>query len=211
MRRFVNSSTALRVGRNPIVSDASFDLAQELRRKSLHLAMVIAPLGLLVFPSFWDMVIYLGTAVALLLDTLRLRVPIIGSLFLRHLGSFARVHEGGHLLGVTWFLVACSLCVLIFPPRIATTALLFVVIGDAAAALVGKGWGRPRWWGKSLEGGLACFASCGLVGILVLDEVVVVLLGAAVATVVEILPLPIDDNLRVPLLSGAAMAAWAML
>ncbi len=65
-----------------------------------------------------------------------------------------------------------------------------------------------RVGGKSLEGSLACFLACWLAGTLFLAppfgsrEVVV---GALVATVAEALPLPVNDNLWLPLLPGLAL------
>lgn len=188
-------------------AESDFSIRQELRRKSLHLAMGIAPVGLLVLPPWWVTVIYAGTALALILDSLRLHWEAAGRLFHRHLGQFARAHEHTGYLGVTWFLISCTACVILFDERVAATALLFVVIGDAAAAIVGKGWGTPRWWGKSLEGALACFVSCAVVGVVLLESWPATLAGSAVAAVIELVPIPVDDNLRVPICSAAAMGA----
>ncbi len=189
-----------------MATESDFGVGQELRRKSLHLAMIVVPLGVVVLPSRWPGVIYSGTAVALVLDALRLRNATFQRHFDHLLGRFARVHERRGLLGVTWFLVASTLSLALFSPDIAVAALLFVVVGDAAAALVGRRWGRWRWRGKSLEGSIACFLSCLAAAGWWIDDPRMLLVGALTATVVEFLPIPLDDNLRVPLSSALAMS-----
>jgi dolichol kinase len=60
--------------------------------------------------------------------------------------------------------------------------------------------------GKTLEGSAACFAVCyGMT--LFLPEVPfpVGLVGALVATIFELLPIPLDDNFRIPLSAGFTM------
>ena len=86
-------------------------------------------------------------------------------------------------------------------------------IGDGAAAVVGRRYGRTRYpfSPKSVEGSAAFFVTAflaaipfGLVGVepLGLGTLAV---GAFTAAVVEALPVDINDNLRVPLVAGAAM------
>ena len=70
---------------------------------------------------------------------------------------------------------------------------------------MGKAWGRIKLIGdKSLEGSAACFIVCAVISVFWIDPVVG-LTGAFVATLAELLPLRIDDNLTVPLISGAVM------
>ena len=74
------------------------------------------------------------------------------------------------------------------------------------AALVGRAIGRVRIFGKTLEGSLACLVSCLIIGWLIPEltwQMTVV--GALMATLIELLPIPLDDNLRIPLAAGFAM------
>jgi dolichol kinase len=72
--------------------------------------------------------------------------------------------------------------------------------------VVGKAVGQVRVFGKTLEGAAACFVSCCAVGALIPGiSLRTVVAGAAVATLVEMLPIPVDDNFRIPLISGAVM------
>jgi dolichol kinase len=125
--------------------------------------------------------------------------------FLRLFRSVIRPHEEEHLLGSTHYMIAALLSVVVFDQRVAIASLGFLVLGDAAAAIIGKRFGRPRYWGKSLHGSLACFVVCLATGILVLGEPGLALIGATAATLAEALPSPLDDNMRVPIFSGIAM------
>jgi len=96
-------------------------------------------------------------------------------------------------------------------------ALSLLIIGDAAAALVGKAIGRRRIGEKTLEGALGCFALCLLLSLRVfpyLPELTLVwgnihLLQAvflsALVAVLELFPfragkIVLNDNLYVPVI-----------
>ena len=81
-----------------------------------------------------------------------------------------------------------------------------MTLGDTAAALVGMQIGRIRIWEKTLEGTLAGLAVCLLVGWFFKDVSWGVSVGGAVtAMLVELLPIEIDDNIRVPVAAGLIM------
>jgi glycerol-3-phosphate acyltransferase PlsY len=102
-------------------------------------------------------------------------------------------------------MIAALISVLVFDKMIAVSALSFLVIGDTAAAVVGKRFGKKLFWGKSLAGSFACFVCCLLIGYALLTNEWVILAGALTATIVEALPVPMDDNMRVPIASGLIM------
>lgn len=92
----------------------------------------------------------------------------------------------------------------------ALPALLFVAVGDPAAALVGTRFPGPRFWGKSPSGGVA-FVAAALAVWAVLCAFGfgqwswAIIVGAVGAALVELAPLLVDDNLTVPLIAGAVM------
>jgi len=128
-----------------------------------------------------------------------------------HLRVILKEEERFRPIGTTYFLIASLAAFLFFDKYVAITSLLFVSIGDLVATVIGEEYGRQVLFNnKTLEGSLACLASCLLVGMLLsrispsmAPEVAMV--GAVSATIVELLPIPIDDNLTVPLISGGIM------
>ena len=86
--------------------------------------------------------------------------------------------------------------------------MAFIFVGDAMAAIIGRRFGRPRVFGKSIEGSLACFLSCVAVAWIYPGDLFtwrMILGGAAVATIFELVPIPLDDNMRISLSAGFAM------
>ena len=91
-------------------------------------------------------------------------------------------------------------------------ALGFIILGDIAAALVGRRYGKIKFGDKTLEGSLTFFGVCILVALLVPDlPFVIGIIGALIATIIEAMTLPVDDNLIVPMISGLAMHILAVI
>lgn len=118
-----------------------------------------------------------------------------------------RVRELRGVSGFTYLVSGTFICVLFFDRPVALAAIFFFIVGDGLAALVGRVWGRtPLMAQKTLEGSLACFCSNLLVGLAIPGlPPVVALIGAAVSTLVELIPVPVDDNFSVPVVSGLVM------
>lgn len=184
-------------------------MRREASRKAFHLASVVLPLAVLLLPRPVALAVLLALAgTALAVEALRLRYRPARYHFLRRTRTMLRHHERRGLAGATYMAVAYALALLLFPTPIAVAAMLYNGLGDAAAALVGKRWGRHRTsWGKSWEGFAAGLAVCLAVGLLIPGVPLAgALLGGVAAAAVELAPLPLDDNLRVTLGGGAA--AW---
>lgn len=181
----------------------------ELVRKTIHLSSLALPVALYLVPPATSRVwLCLLALVTLLVDAIRLHEPHVRRVFYFLFGALLREHERFNLLGSTYLLMACLLCISAFEQPIAVTVLAFLVVGDTAAALVGRRFGRTKILDKSVEGSAACFLSCVAVGLLYPGPEItapMVLVGALVATLFELLPVPLDDNLRIPLSAGFAM------
>ncbi len=102
-----------------------------------------------------------------------------------------------------YFSCSAFVSILFYPQSIATTAIMMLILGDGAAALVGIKWGEVRLRERrTLEGSLALFLVAFLVGLLMLSPKLA-LVGASGAVSAEFLP--INDNLSIPILAGLAM------
>ncbi len=181
---------------------------QELKRKSIHLAAISIPVLYYWIPSElaskWILVAF--TIGFFWADIVKLRSRRWNRLFMAIFARFLRRHEARELNGATFVMLAASACVLCLSKPVATAAISFLVLGDTAAALVGKSFGRLRYLGKSVEGSVACFLACFLAAMCIPDlSIEAGLAGAAAATIAELVPIPIDDNFRIPLAAGALM------
>ena len=151
-----------------------------------------------------------GALLALGLDEARRRAHWLNRAFLRIFGPILKPAEATEISGATWYLVAAFFAFYFYGPAVALPALLFVAVGDPIAALVGVRAPGPRWWGKSPIGGLA-FIAAGLgvwaivTGLGFGGWSAAIVAGAIIAAAVELLPLPLDDNLTVPLVAGGVM------
>jgi acyl phosphate:glycerol-3-phosphate acyltransferase len=154
----------------------------------------------------------------LLIDFLRLRITSVKSIFIVIFGSMLRRKELSSLTGGSYLMLASMVCMLIFGmgpdgrvSGVFIAAIGFLALGDTAAAIVGLSVGRVRIFRKTLEGTLAglsvCIGVAWLVSILPgLDfPLGIGILGAVSASVVEALPIEVNDNVVIPLLSGTVM------
>ena len=185
-------------------------LATELKRKALHLTMLVIPVGYFVsraaWHTWWERGLLAAVVFSLAIEVFRLNHPRTRYVFRHFFGELLRNHEDASLLGSTYLLIASLLTIHLFAKPVAVLALAFLIVGDTVAAIVGKSVGRVRLFGKTLEGSLACFAVCyGMTALVPGVPFPVGLVGAAVATLFEFLPIPLDDNFRIPLSAGFAM------
>ncbi len=180
----------------------------EAPRKALHLAMIVIPLGILHFPLTVSRRTLMVVAVALLVaDLVKMHQPRWRSVFTTFFGPLIRRHEHTGITSSTYMIVSALLATYLFDPDVAAAALVFLIVGDTLAAMVGLAWGKTRVFGKSLEGFVAGFVSSfAAAGLLVPAlPLPAVALGAFVAAVVEVLPIPVDDNFRIPLVAGLVL------
>jgi dolichol kinase len=204
-------------GSGPAAPLATASWIAEARRKAIHLLFILLPLDLLnhtlPWPESaraWRVVLLAAVFVAIVIDVVRIQERWVGTWFRRFFGRMLREHERHNLLGSTYLLLAALLALEIFPRPVAAAALGFTVLGDAFAALAGRAYGRTKLFGrKSLEGSAAGLAVCLAWAAYVAAgghlPWPVAIAGAVVASLVELLPIPLDDNLAVTLAAGYVM------
>jgi len=183
----------------------------ELLRKSVHVSAVVIPLAVWFLPPLiWRPFLYGLTLVVLVLDLARLKHPRLRAYARRMVGRSLRRHEQRELTGASYMAIACLMVAELYPLEIAVASMGYLIVGDALAGFVGKSWGRrPLAFGKSWEGTLSGLAANLAIGTLVLGVTAPALLGALLGSLVELLPLPLDDNLAIPLIAGGIL--WAAM
>jgi len=145
------------------------------------------------------------------LDLMRLRDHKFNSWFMGLFSEFIRRTEANRFNGSTFLCMAFFLVVFFFSRNIAITAMFFLSLGDAAAELGGKNFGRIRMFGKSLEGTAAFFLVAFLVAFALFDNWLIALVGAFAGALVELLSFEWDDNLTVPIGSALVLSAVFLL
>jgi dolichol kinase len=192
------------------------DRVQPLR-KLIHLSGAAFALLYLVAPR----PIVLGVAFIFLAATAavewgRQHWPALERLLEWFIGPALRQGEESQPTAGLWAMLGVFITLLLFERHIAIPAVLFAQIGDPAAEIVGRRWGRHRFAnGKSLEGSLGFFGISLVVGMLCCMALPlspgIAALGALVATLAEATPLPLGDNLTMAPLAGLAMTLAALL
>ena len=183
----------------------------EYYRKIIHIFNLVIPFTYLFFLESRFQVLRILvplTLFAIVIEYLRTRSSVIKKIFNDFLISMLRIHEmDGKYTGATWVFISSTLTIAIFPKEIAVISLVYMSLGDAIAGLVGRKYGKMKFYNKTIEGSLAGLIVCILSGYLIQITLplVVVFSGAFAAMFIELMPIPIDDNLSVPLFAGTIM------
>jgi dolichol kinase len=173
----------------------------EFRRQALHFLYGILLLLLAVMGLPWWMYLPLLAVGVLLLKFLPPR------LLRRLLEPFDRPRVRVPGWGAFTLTAAFPLTLLLFPRTIALPALLVLVIGDAAATIIGVRYGKHALpWNdrKSYEGSLS-FIVTSLIAALFFVKPLVASIAVVVGALAESLPFDhefLDDNLVIPLLTA---------
>tara|TARA_B100000809_G_scaffold184997_1_gene183013 strand:- start:92 stop:685 length:594 start_codon:yes stop_codon:yes gene_type:complete len=188
----------------------------EIFRKLIHLSNLVIPIGYLFFiPSKTHILLILGCLSVLFItvDFFRTKSSWLESIFEKLFNFMLRSYElKGRLTGATWVVTGAFLTVAIFPKEIAILALLFMGLGDTVAGLIGSHFGRIKIWNKTLEGTLAGLAICFLItGFFPGVSIWIRISGAVSAMLAELSPIPLDDNILIPLVSGTIMVVISTL
>ena len=182
----------------------------EYQRKAIHLFNLIIPFGywfLIPDQNQFKIIIIIFTILFILADFFRTKSKLIKKLFIIFFDKMLREHElKGQFTGATWVMISASVTILVFPKYIAIISLVFMSIGDTFAALIGRKFGKLKIYDKSFEGFLGGLIVC-LVAAYYYDPLPFYIsgVGALTAMLFETLPLPLDDNFRIPIGSAIIM------
>jgi len=197
---------------------------EEVVRKSIHLSSSIIPVAVIIvydlYPDegrlYLSGVLAIITIILLIFDILKARHKPFKSFMMRIFGKVLRKNElEGGMTASTIVFASAAFTIFIFREEIAVVSLLFLSLGDSAAALVGKNFGRIRLVGhRTLAGSLAALNTCLIVSLFALWlspefgwylTPVTLLAGSLVATLSELFNMPLDDNFRIPIFAGLVM------
>lgn len=192
---------------------------RELKRKTFHLLGLLIPciyfFGLKYAPDLITRrtaTVIVGTITSIywFLELLRLLSASFRAAFRSTLSFLLRSSEENKITGMGYYTLGCFLCIAMFPPLIALASMLYLVLGDLSAAIIGISFGNTKINNKSFEGFCACFVTCFIIGTALFWKLplfeVLAWNGALVASIVELFsPFQVDDNLSIPILSALTL------
>lgn len=149
-------------------------------------------LGVLAFP-------FVGA------DLFRQSWPAVNRWFLQLFQAAMRPGEEHRLTGATYYLLACWVTIFLFEQTIAVAALLILACADTAASIVGQAVGGYRIGQKKTVAGTIAFLVTAYLVMLPFFPPSISFVVALIAAVTECLPLPVDDNVSIPLVTGISL------
>lgn len=158
-------------------------------------------------PDIWLLTV--TSLLLVLVDIFRFGSDRGKRLFWKYLGFLSsRKEEQGPNTSL-YYALSLLACSLLFPREALLGAVVCLAAGDPVAIIVGKNFGRIRIKRKSVEGAIANFAVCFTILVFVLPSIRMAAAGALAGAIIEIMPLPVDDNITIPLFSAGAITLVA--
>jgi len=224
LERFLFSSLAVEMSLsqsvvNPLSRVKALRSDLHLLRKIWHMGSGTACLALYYLTSFetsaWGWTI-LGIAMAgFAIDFARARWSGLNDIVIRLMGPFMRTSEQNGFSGLPFYALGVSLALLLFQPKIALLATMFLIFADPISSFFGIIYGKDKIMpNKSLQGAIACFFTCYLLTIFYgiahgADDTNLLwfaILGGVIGSIAEMLSaFNIDDNLTIPVVSGLGL------
>jgi len=188
-------------------------------RKIYHLSGGLLFIGLYVkLGRTAGLCVLLGLFVfATSVDLLRLRVAVFNEFMYRHFKLFLRESERGKITGTPWYVLGILCAAAFYDAPVAVYAVAFLAVGDVSATTIGERWGSIKISGvKSLQGTIAFIVAASAAGLIINSYIFpigagIVFAGAVTAALVELIPVRINDNLTIPVISGGVMKLIMML
>lgn len=146
----------------------------------------------------------------------RLKSEGLNNFAIKVMGPVMRSHEVTKISGTPFYVGSVLLSVIIFPKLIAILSILYLAFGDPISSIFGILWGDlgPRFGnGKSLIGTAAGMGICCVITFvtMILNDIpagpasLIALAGGLAGGGAEMIPLEIDDNFSIPIVSGLAL------
>lgn len=205
-----------------IKNDAKREYARRsdlhLLRKCFHMSGGALVLFFYLYLGFSSLAMAAGLACILSfvmgVEYARKRWSAVNQIAVAIFGPILRDTEVGGVTGIPFYVASCLFAFLVFPKHVAVLSILYLALGDPSSSFFGVLYGRSKLFpNKSLEGTLGGFCICAFVTVVYLHMnglaegklAVLLLLGGFAGALAELLPLNVDDNFAIPVVSGLLM------
>jgi dolichol kinase len=198
----------------------TIDYKNELIRKGIHLVSLSVPFVYYFITKQLALTILIPFLIfSLSVDYGRYYSPKLAEYVRKIFGFMMRKHEWDHkkknLNGATYVIMSATFIVLVFPKVFVITAFTVLIIGDIAAALIGRRYGKTKFLFKSLQGTLAFFFFSCIVVFLTpkvkgsLTEYLIGFFAVAVGAIAEnVSGTWADDNFTIPV--AVCVTMWIL-
>lgn len=193
----------------------------QLTRRVFHMASGVVIAGLyMVSLSHQQMIHLLGAIACLiyLIEQIRINYPEFSQKLIPITRFIIRAEEQLKESAMVPYMIAVLLTIITFPKPVAISAVFILAISDPLSAIIGIRFGKTRIFNhKSLEGSMAFFTSAVFITHFVLifstaayswRITIVSLLLGLIASILETLPIKLDDNLTIPL--STSFVLWPL-
>ncbi len=196
------------IDRKPI--KRSFPSRNDLIREDIHASGFFIPvIAHLIGVPLVAMLILVVSLLYFVSELFRLEgrnLPVISTIT-RLAASQSELH--GFAAAPLYFAFGILLTLLIFPSPVSGAAIAAFCFGDAAASIFGGLVSKslPFNKGKTIEGSVAGFIFAFLAATFFVPAPLA-LFAATLAMIIEVLPLPVNDNVLVPVFTGLALRVF---
>lgn len=180
----------------------------EIKRKTFHILTLLYVIAYWYLPIntvlYWLFAIIITVLIG---ELIRLKNERFNVFILKISGGVHREFETNKISGLAWTLSGAFFTIILFQDKtMVITSFLYLAFGDAVAALVGKACGKHKIYaGKSLEGSFACLVVCFIIGLIILPTWQFALIGALIATFIETIPWPLNDNFWMQIINAGIL------
>lgn len=193
-------------------------------RKFYHMVMGLVCFCLYAFflnkEQALFLLIFLGGGF-IVLDALRFKNSKINVMAIKVFGKIMRREELKNISANSYYILGLLIITLFFPKNIVLLSVLFLAFGDPIAAIVGTKFGQTKIFAKkSLEGTVANFIlstilTFSLMNLYLHKDPFTALgagiLGGLISSISELLPIPVNDNLTIPVISSVLLTITSAL
>ena len=199
-------------------NESNISYKQEILRKAIHLASLSIPVSYIFFTRENMLSLLIpATILFIIFDLLSQNVKFFINLMMKFFGNLLRPHEKkgkGLFNGATWVLISATICVLVFPKIITISGFTILIISDISAALIGRRFGKHKFFDKSWEGTISFMVSAFIIIFIyfnmfslpnsyLITGIIAAIIGGFVEAVSKVIK--VDDNLSIPISVGIVM------